>query len=308
MKIDILLATYNGAAYLPAQLDSLLAQTHESWRVIARDDGSSDSTMSVLDEYAQAFPERFHIVQDTSRLGAKASFGRLIDESSAPYIAFCDQDDVWLPDKLEVLLGALIAEEARSDESVPILVHSDLELVDENLVSITPSFWAYQGIDPSRDELPRLLAQNVVTGCALLCNRALISFATPIPARAIMHDHWFALIASATGKVVPVSRALIRYRQHGRNTVGAKRMPGLLALPRKTFTREGWGLDYGDACAQAEALSEALSGRVSEARLACARQFARLYSYGWLMRRFVLLRYGIFPAFLRRQLSVLARV
>lgn len=308
MNIDILLATYNGAAYLEAQLDSLIAQTHQSWRVIARDDGSSDATVSVLEAYAQAFPERFIILQDSGRVGAKASFSRLIEASSAPYVAFCDQDDVWLPEKLDVLLEAVLSEESRCGSAMPILAHSDLEVVDQDLEVISPSLWTYQAIDPSRDSLPHLLVQNVVTGCALLCNRALLMSALPIPDSAFMHDYWLSLIASATGRIVPVRRSLIKYRQHGRNTLGAKKMPGFLSLPKKTFTREGWAINYGAACSQAGAVVEALSGKVPDAHLACARKFAIFYSYGWWMRRLVLFRYGIFPARLRRQLSILVRV
>jgi glycosyltransferase involved in cell wall biosynthesis len=308
VSIDILLATYNGAVYLPAQLDSLLAQTHEDWRVIARDDGSSDQTLSVLEAYSRNHPGKFLILHDGGRVGAKASFSRLIAQSSAPYIAFCDQDDVWVPDKLEVLLDALRSEEICVGSRIPLLAHSDLEVVDEKLELMNASFWVYQGIDPSRDGLSRLLVQNVVTGCALLCNRALANAALPIPESAFMHDYWLALMASAIGRIVPVPRALVKYRQHGRNTLGAKKMPGVFSLPRKTFSREGWPLDYSEACAQAGAVAQALSGKVSEEHLACAKKFASLYSYGWLMRRIILVRYGIFPALFRRHLSVLVRV
>jgi glycosyltransferase involved in cell wall biosynthesis len=308
LRIDILLATYNGAVYLPAQLDSLLAQTHKDWRVLARDDGSSDSTLSVLETYARNYPEQFKIIRDEGRAGAKVSFSRLIAASSAPYIAFCDQDDVWKPEKLELLLKALRAAERYAEPRTPLLAHCDLEVVNEKLELVNPSFWAYQGIDPVRDGLSRLLVQNVVTGCAMLCNRALVDVATPIPESAFMHDYWLALIASALGRIIPVRHALVRYRQHGRNTLGAKKMPGLFSLPARTFSRDGWALNYTAACAQAEALVQALSGRASEENLICAKKFARLYSHGWWMRRLVLLRYGIFPAFLRRHLSVLARV
>ncbi|MEC5385584.1 glycosyltransferase family 2 protein [Uliginosibacterium sp. H3] len=303
-----MLATYNGAAYLPAQLDSLLAQTHKDWRVIARDDGSSDGSLTLLETYARNYPGQFEILRDEGRAGAKISFSRLIAHSSAPYVAFCDQDDVWKPEKLELLLEALCTEERHAEPGTPMLAHCDLQVVDESLELMNPSFWVYQGIDPFRDDLSQLLVQNVVTGCAMLCNRALVDAATPIPESAFMHDYWLALIASALGRIVPVRHALIQYRQHGRNTLGAKKMPSFFSIPARTFSRDGWPLNYTAACAQADALVQALAGKASDENLACAEKFAQLYSHGWWMRRWVLVRYGIFPALLRRHLSVLARV
>lgn len=308
MAVEILLSTYNGEKFLREQLDSLLAQTYQDWRLVVRDDGSSDATLTILSEYAQLFPARFDLRSDGQRLGAKASFARLLEYSSADYIAFCDQDDVWLPEKLDVLLNAaMAAENGRPD--IPVLVHSDLEVVGAELEPLTGSFWAFQGIDPSRDRLGHLVVQNVVTGCATLFNKALRSLVLPIPPQAVMHDHWMALVASACGRIVAVEKPLVRYRQHGANTVGAKRMPGLFSLPGKTFTRAGWPLDYRSACAQAAALVSSLETRCTAAdRLEHAKIFADLYAYGWMKRRCLMLYHGILPSNLRRQISVLLRV
>ncbi|PLK49142.1 glycosyltransferase family 2 protein [Uliginosibacterium sp. TH139] len=306
--VDILLATFNGAAFLAEQLESLLAQTHQDWRVIARDDGSSDGTVAILDEYVKAFPTRFTVVRDGLKLGAKAGFASLMTQSAAPYVTFCDQDDVWQPEKLEVLLRTIRAAEAAHGESVPLLVHSDLEVVDASLERIAPSFWQHQGIDPGRDRVSQLIVQNVVTGCASLFNRALLEVALPVPPEAFMHDYWLSLVASARGKIIAVPEPCVRYRQHGKNTVGAKKMPGLFSLPSRIFSREGRRFDYSAACAQARSLQAALGEAVPESVSDCLSAFSNLYRYGWLGRRAVLIRHGIFPARLRRQLYVLLRV
>lgn len=308
VRVDILLATYNGAAFLKEQLESVLAQTHQDWHILARDDGSSDGTPAILDDYAKAHPEKFTVLCDGLRLGAKGAFSALMAQSTAPYVAFCDQDDFWLPEKLELLLTAMREAELRHGCRRPLLIHSDLEVVDERLVTLAPSFWLHQGIEPRRDRLPQLIVQNVVTGCASLFNKALLEAALPIPPEAFMHDYWLSLVASACGEIVAVPEQLVRYRQHGKNTLGAKKMPGLFSLPGKTFTRAGWRLDYSDACAQARSLLQFLTGTVPIPAVRCLSSFADLYQHGWIMRRVILIRHGIFPACLRRQISVLVRV
>lgn len=307
MRIDILLSTYNGGRFLREQLDSIYSQTHRDWRLIARDDGSTDGSRAILAEYAANDPNRFVLSFDDRSLGAKESFGWLLTQSSADYIAFCDQDDIWLPHKLERLLEVVQAEEA-GDRSMPVLAHSDLEVVGEALQPLMKSFWAYQGIDARRDALHQLMVQNVVTGCATLFNKALRDLALPVPEAAFMHDYWLALVASACGKIVSLSEPLVRYRQHGRNTVGAKKMPGILSLFRITFTRSGWKFDYYAACAQAAALRNFLASRREARGSDAVTAFADLYQRRWLGRRWVLIRHGVFPARLRRQISVLMRV
>ena len=228
--VDILLATYNGAAYLAPQLDSLLAQTHGHFRLLVSDDGSSDDTLAILQRYESAFDGRLVLLPSARPAGAPGggvlrNFERLMrasaDDDRAAYIAFCDQDDVWLPEKTARLLAALQALEARHGSAAPCLVHSDLTVVDQDLQVISPSFAAYQRIAPV-DVTPRtLLSVNQVTGCATMINRALLQLALPLPPEVVMHDWWLALLAGSGARQF-VPEALIRYRQHGRNQVGAR--------------------------------------------------------------------------------------
>lgn len=224
--IDILLATYNGAAYLPEQLASLAAQTFTDWRVILRDDGSSDGSPDLVRRWAEAGGHRLVVIEDgRANLGAKDNFAALIAASNAPYFACCDQDDVWLPHKLERMLGAVQSAEAEASAARPVLAYSDLEVVDAGLHPIHPSFRAYTSLQQPREgrEVIDLMTQNVVTGCASLGNAALRLAALPVPSEAAMHDWWLALVAAATGRLVDVPAATILYRQHGSNVVGAMR-------------------------------------------------------------------------------------
>ena len=224
--VDILLATYNGAAFLAPQLDSLLAQTHANFRLIVSDDGSTDDTLAILRRYEAAFGGRMLLLPSQPKGGGVIrNFERLmrasLDDGRADWIAFCDQDDVWLPEKTARLLAAVQALEARTGADTPCLAHSDLTVVDERLQVISPSFAAFQRIDPADVNARTLLSVNQVTGCAMLINRALLQLALPLPPEAVMHDWWLAVL-SGSGARHYLPEPLMQYRQHGRNQIGAR--------------------------------------------------------------------------------------
>ncbi len=222
--VDILLATYNGGDYLPELLDSIVSQTYVNWRLIVRDDGSADDSQAIIRAYRDRHAEKIKIINNgSSHLGACDGFGRLMAWSTAEYIMFCDQDDVWLEDKVETLLSALIDLENKCGKNTPLLIHSDLAVTDDRLQVIAESFWRYQHLLPClASTFPRLLMQNVVTGSATIINRAANDRALPIPTEAIMHDWWLALVVSAFGCVRHLPRSTVLYRQHTRNVAGAK--------------------------------------------------------------------------------------
>jgi glycosyltransferase involved in cell wall biosynthesis len=241
-RIDILLATYNGAAFLGEQLASLEAQTHRNWRLLARDDGSDDGTPEILEAFRARHPDRVVVVRDgEGNLGVVANFSRLMELSDAPYAAFCDQDDVWVADKLELSLAKMRELERQHGADVPLLVFTDLTVVDEDLDVIHPSFWKYANLLPQRcGELNRLLLQNVVTGCATLMNRPLVTKSLPIPEQAVVHDWWVALVVVLFGKAGYISRPTVMYRQHARNVIGASTL-SVFSLPVRVirFVRKG---------------------------------------------------------------------
>lgn len=224
--VDVLLATYNGASYLAEQLDSLLAQTHQDFRLLVSDDGSSDATLAILEQYRPRFGERLVVLEHPRRgQGVVCNFANLMNASLrdgvASWIAFADQDDVWLPEKIELCLGSMVQLEAGDGASQPCLVHSDLTVVDAGLGVICNSFARYQRMDPQQCTPLSLLSVNQVTGCTMMVNRALLEVALPMPAEVIMHDWWCALV-SGSGRRHFLAEPLILYRQHGANQVGAK--------------------------------------------------------------------------------------
>ena len=299
--IDILLSTYNGAAYLAEQLNSLLAQTCQDWRVLARDDGSTDGTQGILEGYAATHPDRFEVVpSDGRRLGAAGSFAGLLGRATAPYVMFCDQDDVWLPEKVEVTLGAMRELERTQGAHAPLLTYTDLKVVDGRLGLIDGSFWHFQRIHPERlTRLPRVLLQNFATGCTVMLNRPLVSLAGTVPTEAMMHDWWLALVATAFGKAAPVCRPTVLYRQHGGNDIGASRWRFSEGVKNFFLYRERRRAGIARQRAidlaltrQAAAFAARFADRLSPADLATIRAFCTLPGRGFVSRRRLMLRHG----------------
>jgi rhamnosyltransferase len=222
-SVYIVLASYNGAPFLIEQIESIQSQTFTAWRLLARDDGSSDATPSILADYAAADP-RIEVIQDDARnLGAAGNFSRLATlafERGATSVFFADQDDVWFPDKVARSLERMQVAEARLGPDRPILVHSDLQIVDVGGRLVHRSFMEFQRIhDGGARALTTLLVQNYVTGCAMAVNRPLLRFALPIPDEALMHDWWLGLCAAACGSIEFVPGATASYRRHRTNAV-----------------------------------------------------------------------------------------
>ena len=305
--IDILLATYNGSRFVREQLDSLAAQTHRDWRLLVRDDGSTDETMAIVREWAKACDRPVEIVEDgRTGLGASQNFGALLEKSTAPYFAFCDQDDSWLPEKLETMLAAMRAQEkAAGGSDVPVMVFSDLEVVDEKLDRIAASF-ALRSRRPvlsSGREMDQIMLHNPVPGCALLGNAALREASLPIPEAAVMHDWWVALAAGALGRVSIVHRPLVQYRQHGKNTLGASNN-GVSALAAYVIR------DFGGAYRKSRSLMDATQRQAAAfadlhndalppAKVAMLRDYATLSRKPLLSRKAFFMRHRL----LRRNLT-----
>jgi glycosyltransferase involved in cell wall biosynthesis len=212
-RVVVLLSTYNGARYLPAQLDSLRAQESVTVELHVRDDGSTDDTLKVLASYASVWPN-LATVQSGPNLRPAASFLELIRTAppGADFYAFCDQDDVWLPNKLARAAAAL------ANDAGPALYCSNVICVDENLEELGVPFQN----DDARFE--HIVFENIVYGCTSVLNReAYRLVASRLPTGGvIMHDWWCALVISAFGRIAYDPTPCILYRQHGANSIGAR--------------------------------------------------------------------------------------
>ena len=226
-KIEVLMAVYNGSAYIREQIDSILNQTYENWHLTISDDGSTDGTDLIADEYAAKYPEQITRVYSGVRFGnARDHFMWLSENCTSRYMLYSDQDDVFNPEKMSRLMDAMQNAERQWGRDLPILVFSDQTVVDENLNVIEPSLMRCQKQAFDSFDYHALLIQNVVTGGAMMVNRPLCSLAVQCRSREriIMHDWWMAATAARFGKIIYLDEPLSLYRQHGGNSVGAKRV------------------------------------------------------------------------------------
>ena len=219
-KVDILLATYNGARYLKEQLDSILNQTYSDFRLIISDDKSTDKTRSIIEEYAKK-DSRIECYFQENNLGVIKNFEFLMKKVESDYFMFSDQDDIWKENKIEKSMEVM--ENDKAD-----LVYSDLEVVDKNLNTTFKSYWKLKGLDnkvKKYNNFSALYLNNFITGCTMLCKKKFIDMILPLPNRSkyVLHDYWVALIVSQHGTLSYIKEPLIKYRQHKDNKIGSRK-------------------------------------------------------------------------------------
>jgi glycosyltransferase involved in cell wall biosynthesis len=233
MRIQVLLSTYNGCEHVVDQVQSLFQQklpTGAQLQILARDDGSSDGTLEVLDELAKK-DSRLRVYSGRN-VGVIASFFDLLYKADpeAQYFFFCDQDDIWLPSKVARAIASL---ETKKD--LPALYFSRLQYVNNDLRPIG------QSRIPHRISFASALVENVATGCSMAFNQALRQVALsgePLPAmNCLMHDWWMYILANAVGEVLYDPTPSVWYRQHQGNVVGAS--SNIIAI-YKTKWRRFW--------------------------------------------------------------------
>ena len=220
--VSILLPTYNGEKYLKEQIDSILNQTYKDIKLIISDDGSSDNTVNILKQYEQQ-DSRIELYIQPKNMGVVKEIEFLLQKVETPFYMLADQDDYWLPEKVEKSLETLIKNNAD-------LVFGDLEVVDENLNTIYPSFGDFmllnRKIHKYLDSYKVNYLYNCVTGCTVLAKRETIQYIIPIPAKSkyLIHDHWISIMVSLNGKLAYMDEKYIKYRQHGNNQVGTNKI------------------------------------------------------------------------------------
>lgn len=219
-KIDILLATYNGEKFVKEQIESILNQTYENFNLIISDDASTDNTLNILEEYEKK-DTRIKVFKKEKNKGLIDNFEFLLKNVTSDYFMFSDQDDIWKKDKIEKSINKLKEESSG-------LVYTDLEIVDEKLNVIYPSYWKYKQIHKKiikYNNFEALYLNNFVTGCTILAKSKYIKDILPLPrnSKFVLHDYWTALIISAKDKISYVEEPTIQYRQHKNNRVGSSR-------------------------------------------------------------------------------------
>lgn len=235
--IDILMATFNGERYLKEQLDSILSQTYQDFQILIRDDNSTDNTVCILEDFKNKYPQKIVLIKDDTICGSSVSnFMQLSKYATSEYAMYCDQDDFWLPNKIEITLKEMKKIEKEIGESSPILVFADYIPVNENLKKIKSNPSNNQ-INAYNLDFNRLLVQNYVTGCLMMMNKALYIKMGNYRKEILMHDWWAALIASSMGRVSHIHENVMLYRQHKNNVVGAVNVKSMSYRIEKFFDK-----------------------------------------------------------------------
>ena len=239
MKINIVMSTYNGEQFLAEQIDSIQQQTFKDWQLLIRDDGSSDQTPEIIKSFVAQDPRIVFINEhDRENFGVIKNFFTLIKHDKADYYFFSDQDDVWLEDKLETMLAAA----RQYPDQLPLMVYTDLCVVDQNLQVMNQSMIRSQS-HHANTELVQELTENTVTGGVAMINHALAERWRTLD-NIIMHDWYLAVLATAIGKLVYIDQPGELYRQHDNNVLGTrtftKRLKTWLSGPSKMLEKYWW--------------------------------------------------------------------
>ena len=302
--IIILLSTYNGEKYLKEQLDSLFDQTCKEFKVIVRDDGSTDGTLGILNSYD------LEIMPSSKNLGARDSFGTLLEyalqKDDKEYIMFCDQDDVWKKNKIDKTLQKM--KEVEKEGKQAVLIHTDLVVVDESLQVLNNSFWDYQNLNPKNSNFSHFVIQNNITGCSVMINKKLAKLALPIPKETIMHDWWLGLVASKFGKIAYLNEPTILYRQHLANDTGAKRFDIRFLAQNAKKTYKNRKQMFDKYIIQAKKFLEVYQNQLDEETIKMLKDFSNIKSNSWWNRFMILKKYKLFKQDFWRNIGFLFSV
>lgn len=302
--VTILMAAYNGEKYITAQIESILSQTVTNWVLIIQDDCSTDSTAKISRAYSEKYPNKIQFFQRKEASGsAKNNFASLLPLVKTEYCMTCDNDDVWLPNKIELTLKKILQLENLYGKEAPLLVHTDLKVVNEKLEVFADSMLTRQRLDSSRNQFNHLLVQNNVTGCTMMVNQSLLKMVGNIPVEAIMHDWWMALVAAAFGQIGFVNEPTILYRQHSQNEIGFKDAKSIKYNVKRMFNIRGTLDSLGKLYKQARAFLDIYSDCLDEEKLKKLMAFISIPQLGKMNRIKVLHQYDFWKSGLIRKLG-----
>lgn len=302
--IEVLLAAYNGERYVKEQIDSILNQTCQQFHLTAADDGSQDGTADILDDYEKRYPGKVRAARfDSPSRSAQGNFFRLLGQTEEEYVMLSDQDDVWIPEKIELTLERMKEMEEHCGKDTPILVHGDLSVVDEQLRVIHPSMRHYQKLSPGHTKLRHYLVENNITGNTVMINRALLALLKTAPRDCCMHDWWMGLVAASFGKISYIEKPLTLYRQHGNNQLGAEDSGSLEQYKKRLTSGEAVRENYRKMFLQAECFLENFKDMLSEGQIELLEAFLKIPEMGRFGIMFTVIRWGLYKSTLLRTLG-----
>ena len=301
-NLCIIMAAYNGEAFLAEQIASVLRGTYQNFILHIYDDCSTDTTESICKNFEKENTEKIVYHKNPKCKGVIQNFLQALEELDADYYMLCDQDDIWLETKVEETLHNMQGLEDTA-RKLPVAVFGDAKVVDENLQILAESFQRQSRFHSEKTDLPHLLMENKLLGCTVMINRALKEKLGSFPPQIRMHDWWLGLVASAFGTIGYIDEPLLLYRQHGKNIVGNTSQKNYLKNRLANLEKQQEVLYK--TCGQAEAFLEVYREELSREQREVLSAFATIPEQNWFVRRYRIFRYGFFKSGLIRNIGVL---
>lgn len=300
--VGIVMATYNGMKYVREQIDSILANTYTDWKLWIWDDGSKDNTVSILKEYEDKYPNKIIVHENPKNLGVVLNFLDAARQCDTEYVMFCDQDDVWMANKIQRTLDTMKKTEEKMGSDYPITVFTDATVVDGKLNNIQSSFYQASRLDTKKVDINHLLIENKLLGCTIMMNYAVKDLLTNLPKSARVHDWWIALLTSCFGKIVYLPKATLLYRQHENNVIGNQNFISYVQNRTKNLKKQKQILL--DTQRQAYNFFQIYKDQLTKENKKIVYEFACLHKYNWFVRRYLILKRGYLKTGIIRNIGV----
>lgn len=299
--VHIVMATYNGERFLREQLESLLCQSYGNITIEICDDGSQDGTLDIAQEYL-AKDRRVTLHQNEVNEGYVRNFLKGMKRSTAPYIMFCDQDDIWHKDKVERTLTKMKQTE-RAGKEIPVLVYTDAMNYDSDTGRELGRFHETSHLHTKKVDTAHLFMENKCIGCTVMVNRRMLSYLDELPDEIRVHDWWLALIASHFGVIGYLSEPTLLYRQHGDNMIGGDTYHDYVRNRLSKVEKQRAVLKQ--TYRQGAAFLKCFRNEMSEEQIHIAERFAELETSGWFGRRKRVIANGFYKSGLVRNVGLM---
>jgi glycosyltransferase involved in cell wall biosynthesis len=300
-EIDIAIPAYNCAPWLDDLIESILRQGIDNWRIVTRDDASTDDTAARLAAWKERLGERMMIVvgSDTGNLGLVGNYNAILSATTSPWIMLADADDVWCAGKLSLTLQAMRAAEGAHGSATPVVVFTDAKVVDEQLHTLDESYWHWSRANVAAAEVfHRLVVDNPAISSTMMVNRALIELALPMTSAVWALDWWAMMVGTVFGKVVKLDDRTILYRRHSANDSMEPYSATTRGMVRRLLVAPGSARKklerlMGQIASQAGAFAERFHKELSAPDMAALKAANRLPDAGGFQRRWSVLRHGL---------------
>ncbi|MBP3702263.1 MAG: glycosyltransferase family 2 protein [Lachnospiraceae bacterium] len=299
-QVSVILSTYNGEKYLAELLTSILTGTYKNILIEVSDDGSTDRTLQIIEEYQKKYPEKIIVHQNEKNLGYTKNFLQAAARSKGDYIMFCDQDDIWLPDKVEKTLAKL--KEVEGSENIPVLVFTDAWLYDTKKGVTTGLFHESSHLNVKKVDISHLLIENKCIGCTVMFNKRVRAYIQVLSGKIRVHDWWIALICSSFGKIAYLDEPTLKYRQHGGNMIGGTSFGSYFMNRLRTLKEQRQTVVR--SVEQAEFFYDLFADELETEKKQAVKAFSELMKKNWLMRRCLCIRYGFWKSGFSRNVGL----